>query len=61
MSKRSSDRQIAYPEVKVQGLDLVRVVGIVTSFAPMWSGTRGKFVLPRPRGKWAHETCAGCP
>ena len=29
MAKRSSDPRVAYPEVKVQVRDLVRVVGIV--------------------------------
>ena len=34
MAKRSSDTRVAYPEVKVQVRDLVRVVGIVTPFDP---------------------------
>ena len=49
MAKRSSDPQVAYPEVKVQGPDLVRVVHIGGPFAPMGAGTRGKFVLSSPR------------
>ena len=32
--KRSSDPRVAYPEVKVQVRDLVRVVVIVAPFAP---------------------------
>ena len=32
--KRSSDPEVANPEVKVQVRDVVRVVGIVTPFAP---------------------------
>ena len=35
MAKRSSDPRVAYPEVKVQVRDLVRVVGIV---APLPQG-----------------------
>ena len=37
MAKRSSDPRVAYPEVKVQVRDLVRVVGIVSPFAPRGS------------------------
>ena len=33
MAKRISDPRVAYPEVKVQVRDLVRVVGIVAPFA----------------------------
>ena len=32
VAKRSSDPRVAYPEVKVQVRDLVRVVGIVAPF-----------------------------
>ena len=54
--------QKAYPEVKLQGRDLVQVVGIVASFVPLGAGTRGKFVVSSPRGgKWAQERCAGSP
>ena len=35
VAKRSSDLRQAYPEVNLQGRDLVRVVGIVAPFAPM--------------------------
>ena len=50
VAKRSSDPRVDYPEVKVQVSDLVRVVGIVASFAPlMVVGTRGKLFLPSPR------------
>ena len=43
--------RVAYPEVKVQIRNLVRVVGIVALFAPrMWGvSIRGKFVLSSPR------------
>ena len=51
MSKRSSDRQIAYPEVKVQGLDLVRVVGIVTSFGPYVVRYPGKIRFAETKGE----------
>ena len=37
MAKRSSDPRVAYPEVKVQVRDLVRVVGIVSPVAPRGS------------------------
>ena len=61
VAKRSSDPRQAYPEVKLQGRDLVPVVGIVAHFAPLVAGSRGKFVLSSPPGgKWAKETCAGC-
>ena len=51
VAKYSSDPRQAYSEVKLQGRDLVRVVGIVAPFAPMGAGTRGKFVLSSPRGE----------
>ena len=50
VAKRSSDPSLAYPEVKVQLRDLVRVVGIFASFALLGVGTRGKFVLSSPSG-----------
>ena len=50
VAKRSSDPWVAYPEIKVQVQDLVRVVGIVAPFAPRGSSIRGKFVLLSPRG-----------
>ena len=49
MAKRSSDPRQAYPDVKLQGRDLVLVVGIVTPFAPLVVGTRGKLVKLIPR------------
>ena len=62
MVKRSSDPWVAYPEVKVQVRDLVRVVGIVSPFVTRGGvSIRGKFVLSSPGGKWAQQTCAGCP
>ena len=41
----------AYPEVKLQGWELVQVVGFVALFALLGAGTRGKFVLLSPRGE----------
>ena len=61
VAKRSSDPRQAYPEVKLQGRDLVRVVGIVTPFAPLGVGTRGNSFYRTPGEKLAEETCAGCP
>ena len=58
MTKRSSDPRVAYPEVKVQIRDLVRVVGIVAPL-PHRVGTRGKVFLSRR--KWAQEICAVSP
>ena len=51
MAKRSSDPRIAYPEVKLQVRDPVRVVGIVAPFASLGVGTRRQFVLSSPREK----------
>ena len=56
MAKRNCDPLVAYPEVKVQVRDLVRVVGIVAPFA-----TRGNSFYLAAGGNWAQETCAGCP
>ena len=61
VAKRSSDLRQAYPEVKLQGRDLVRVVGIVAPFILLGVGTRRKFFLSSPREKLAQETYAGCP
>ena len=61
VTKNSSDPRQAYPEVKLQGRDLVRVVGIVAPFAPMGAGTReNSFYRTTGGGVWAQETCAGC-
>ena len=51
VDKRCSDPRQAYPEVKLQGRELVRVVGIVAPFIPLGAGTQGKFVLSSPRGE----------
>ena len=59
-AKRGCDPRQAYPELKLQGRDLVRVVDIVAHFAPLGAGSQGKFVLSSPRGEWTQETCAGC-
>ena len=62
MAKRSSDPRVAYPEVKVQIRDLVRVVGIVGPFAPRWVSIRGKFVLSSRRGvNWHRRPVPGAP
>ena len=42
-------RRVAYPELKVEVRDLVRVVDIVAPFAPRGVSIRGKFVLLNPR------------
>ena len=61
VAKRSSDPRVAYPEVKFQVRDLVRVVGIVVPFA-LWGLVFGENSFYRaPVAKWAQETCAGCP
>ena len=49
VAKRSSDPQVAYPEVNVQVRNLVRVVGIIAPSAPRVVGYRGKLFLPSPR------------
>ena len=52
MAKRSFDPRVAYPEVKVQVRDLVRVVGIVASFVPRSSvfGENSFYRAPRVNG-----------
>ena len=50
VAKQSSDPRKAYPEVKLQGRDLVRVVGIVAPFAPMEGRYAGKIRFIEPRG-----------
>ena len=55
VARSSSDPRKAYPAVKLQGWDLVQVVGIVALFAPLGVGTRGDFVFRAPGGKWAQE------
>ena len=57
VARHSSDPRQAYPEVKLQGRDLVRVVGIVAPFAPLGAGTQGKFVLSSPRGEVGQGVC----
>ena len=49
VAQRSSDPRVAYPEVKVQVRDLVRVMGIVASCAQRGVSIRGKFVLSSHR------------
>ena len=41
VAERSSDPRVAYPEVKSQVRNLVRVVGIVAPFTPLGVGIRG--------------------
>ena len=61
MDKRISDPRVAYAEVKVQVRDLVRVVGIVTPFAPWGLVFEKNSFYRAPVGKWVQETCAECP
>ena len=46
--KRSSELRQTYPEVKLQGRDLVRVVGIVAPFVPTgdWYPGKIRFIEP---------------
>ena len=60
LNVRSSDPRVAYPEVKVQVRDLVRVVSIVAPLAPSGVSIRENSFYRAPGGKWAQETCAGC-
>ena len=61
VAQRSSDPRVAYPEVKVQVRDLVRVMGIVASCAQRGS-VFGENSFYRATGvKWAQETYTGCP
>ena len=48
VAKRSSDPRVAYPEVKIQVRDLVRVVGIVVPFThgDQYSG-KIRFIVPQ--------------
>ena len=36
VAERSTDPKQAFPEVKLQGRELVRAVGIVAPFTPTW-------------------------
>ena len=48
VDKCSSDPRQAYPEVKLQGRDLVRLEGIVAPFALLGAGTRGEIPFIEP-------------
>ena len=61
MAKRSFHPQVAYPELKVQVRDLMRVVGIVVPFAPREMCIRGNSFYRATGEKGAQETCVGCP
>ena len=61
VAKRSSDPRVAFPEVKVQVGNLVRVVDIVAPFAPRGSVFGENSFYRAPGDEWAQETCAGCP
>ena len=61
VAKHSFDPRQAYPEVKLQARDLVRVVGMVATIAPLGAGTRGKFVLSSPRGEMGQEDVCRVP
>ena len=50
VTKNSSDLRQAYPEVKLYGRDLVRVVGIVGPFATMGVRYPGKIRFIEPQG-----------
>ena len=61
VAKRNSDPRIAYPDAKVQLRDLVRVVGIVASFAPMgWIPGENSF-YQAPGGNWHRRRVPGAP
>ena len=45
MDKRNSDPRVAYPEIKLEVRDIVRVAGIVAPFAQVGAFTWGKFVF----------------
>ena len=61
VAKRRSEPRVAYPDVKVQVQDLVRVVCIVVPFA-FEESVFGKNSFNRAQGgKWAEEISAGCP
>ena len=48
----SSDTRVAYPEVKIQVRDPVRVVGIVAPFDPRGSVPGKNYFYRIPGGKW---------
>ena len=59
VAKCSSDPRLAV--VKLQGRDLVRIVGFITRFALLEAGTRGKFVLSSSRGNEPRKRVQGAP
>ena len=61
VAKCSSDPRVAYTGVKVQVRDLVRIGGIFDPFAPRGSLPGENSFHQAPGGKYAQETCAGCP
>ena len=61
VAKRSSDPRQDFPEFELQGRDLMRVVGIVATFAPLGDGSRENSFYRAPGRIWAQETCAGWP
>ena len=61
IAKYSSDPRQAYHEVKLQGRDLVRVVGIVAPNAGPLPGENSFYRAPGGGGESAQETCVGCP
>ena len=54
VAKNSSDPRQAYPEVKLQGRDLVRVVGIVAPF-PHWGSEPEENSFYRTTGRIGHR------
>ena len=59
VAKRSSDPRVAYPEVKIQVRDLVRVVGISVPVALRRSVFEENSFYRAQRGKWVQEACDG--
>ena len=58
VAERKSDPRVAYPEVKVQVRDLVRVVGIVAPFATRGVGNGENSFDWAQGGKWAPSVSA---
>ena len=67
VAKHSSDPRQAYPEVKLQGRDIVRVVGIVAPLAPVGAGApeKHRFIDPQggngPRRRVSGASSSGTP
>ena len=57
MAKHGYDSRVACPEVKAQVRDLLRVVGIVAPFTPLWVGSREKSFYIAPGGNDTRDVC----